>query len=236
MASFDRVVTIAKELLVLREGESAPDLWLWEHSERVMRLTRLLGSLPELADDPPDPTAAAAAALFHDAGWADLVQNKKITRWQVLNRPTNDIQREIGAGLLHSACAELLAPETLALAAEAIRQCNDRYNTLPEAQVLAEAENLDEIGVMYLLRQFRQYQAEGRPLRQMLASWRQQKEYRYWEARVNDGLRFESTRRIARQRLEAVEQFMDALRRDGAAEDVLEALQANGIDVPPFPS
>ncbi len=233
------VVAVAKDLLTLPGDGPSNDLWLWEHAERVMRLAQMLALLPEvreIGDDQPDETAVAVAALFADAGWAVQARRGEVNRWQVLSRPTNDIQRELGVGALQDHAAQLLPAKTVEIATQAIRECNDRYTRLPAARALSEAENLDEIGVMYVLRQFRQYQAGGRPLGQLVLSWRRQLEYRFWEARINDCLRWEATRHIARERLKAVEQFMSALARDRAATDVHRVLQDAGIDTSPLAS
>jgi hypothetical protein len=198
-----------------------------------MQLAQMLTRLPELVQTPPNTDAVALAGLFHDAGWAIQVRQQEIDRWQVLSRPTNDIQREFGAALLEEHVGDLFDADTVALAAETIRQCNDRYTELVESRVLADAESLDEIGVMCLLRQFRQYQAEGRPLDQLLESWNRQQEYHYWEARINDGLRLEATRELARERLNAVQPFMLALARDLLGTDVRAFLQAAGVNLAP---
>jgi HD superfamily phosphodiesterase len=219
----DRLLPLARQLLVLPMGEARRDLWLWEHSERVMKLTQLVAVLPEVQGREADLTALAAAALFHDAGWVLDLHHGRCERWQLLTRPTNDIQRELGAAMLQEEAGTLLAPSTARIAADAIRACNDRRTGLLEARILAESEALDEIGTLYVLRQFRQYQAEGRPLQQLVDSWRRQKEYRYWEVRLNDGFRYESTRRLARQRLVAVEAFLTALESDLHGEDLVAA-------------
>jgi hypothetical protein len=179
-----------------------------------------VAALPEVAGQEADLTALAAAALFHDAGWVLDLHQGRCERWQLLTRPTNDIQRELGAAMLQEEAGPLLAPGTARLAADAIRACNDRKTNLLEARILAESEALDEIGTLYVLRQFRQYQAEGRPLQQLVDSWRRQQEYRYWEVRLNDGFRYESTRALARQRLVAVEAFFTALDSDLHAHDL----------------
>lgn len=225
VALLEAVINTAKQALTIQDAQGRADLWLWEHSERVMRLAQLVAQLPDVAEEPADATVLAAAALYHDAGWAVQVRQGRFDRWQILSRPTNDIQRELGAGLLQEQCQHMLGADVIRKAGQTIRQCNDRNGSPIEAQVLAEAESLDEIGVMYLLRQFRQYQAEGRPLEQLLASWTRQKEYQYWEARIGDSLRFESTRRLARERLTAVDAFMSALLREQNGSDLREALR-----------
>jgi len=222
----ERLVPLARQLLTVAINDTSSDLWLWEHSERVMRLTQLVAAIPELHGQTPDLTALAAAALFHDAGWTVEYSQGRYKHWQLLSRPTNDLQRELGAALLQERGAHLLAGPSARLAADAIRQCNDRRTNLVEARVLAEAEALDDVSTLYILRQFRQYQAEGRPLQQLVDSWQRQKEYRYWELRLTDGFRYDSTRAIARQRLDAVEAFVTALGRDLHGEDLRQWLAA----------
>ncbi len=229
------VLTRARDTLIVREGSAPPDLWLWEHSVRVMHLAQMMTMLPELGAERPDPAAVAVAALFHDAGWAVQLRQGRVPRWQLLNRPTNDLQRELGAGELRRQLLGVLSRETVDTAAEAIRQCNDRYTTMTEAQIVAEAENLDEIGLTYVLRQFRQYQSEGRPLDQLMVNWSRQLEYHYWEARINDCLRFESVRALARRRLHGVEQFMTSLASDGEGGDLRRHLRESGVDTSAVP-
>jgi len=226
------LLALARELLVLRDGKSREDLWLWEHTVRVTRLARMLARLPEIGDERPDELVVTVAALFHEAGWAIHHRDGQIGPWQILSRPTSDLQRDLAAVALHERAGTLLAPEALRMAAETIRQCNDRRTALPEAIVLSDATNLDEVGLLSVLRQFRQHQAEGRPLEQLLRTWNRQLEYRYWEARVNECLRLETARRIARERLKGVEQFMATLARDREAADLAKHLKQAGLELP----
>lgn len=232
----ERVILLAKQLLVIPMDETSSDLWLWEHSERVMRLAHFIAGLPEVHGQAADLTALGAAALFHDAGWTLEYHQGRWKRWQLLARPTNDIQRELGAAMLQEEAGTLIPAPTAHLAGDAIRHCNDRTTPLLEARILAEAEALDEIGVMYVLRQFRQYQAEGRLLQQLVNTWQRQKEYHYWELRLNEGFHYESTRTLARRRLEAVDAFMTALARDLLGDDVRHLLQQLGVAVAPEPA
>jgi len=225
----ERIVPLAKQLLVLQLDETHSDTWLWEHSERVMNLAPMIAHLPEIGSNSVDTTALAAAALFHDAGWISDYEQGRVHRWQLLGRPTNDIQRELGAATLAEEAGHLLPGPTAVLARDAIQQCNNRETDLLEARILAEAEALDEIGAIYVLRQFRQYQAEGRPLRQIADSWQRQKEYDYWEVRLNDGFQYELTRALARRRLEAVDAFMTALGQHVRGGDLGQLLREFGV-------
>ncbi len=232
----ERLLPPAKQLLTLKIDEATSDSWLWEHSERVLRLAQMIAMLPALAAASADLAALAAAALFHDAGWVVEFQQGRWKRWQILGRPTNDIQRELGAALLQEHVGLLLPGATMRLACEAIRQCNDRSTTLLEARLLAEAEALDEVGTMYVLRQLRQYQAEGRPLQQLANGWQRQKEYKYWELRLSEGFRYEATRELARRRLEAVDAFVTAFARDLHGSDVRQLLADAGRPMAPEPA
>lgn len=229
-----RVAAVARDLLVLHEPTNGhAHIWLWEHTERVARLAQHIALLPEareVGNEPPDLLTATVAALFHDAGWAIEVQQKKVSHWQVLGRPTNDLQRELGAGALEEMVGELLPERVVDTATRAIRECNDRYSKVLEARVLAEAENLDEIGLMYMLRQFRQTQAEGKPMENLFVTWNRQLEYHYWEARINDCLRWETTRHMARERLKSLEHFMGSLASDAEVSDLRKRLESTGID------
>jgi HD superfamily phosphodiesterase len=225
----DRVLPLARQLLVLSTGDARRDPWLWEHSERVMRLTQLVAAIPEVGGGGADRLALAAAALFHDAGWVLDFHQGRVQPWQLLARPTNDIQRELGAAMLQEEAAAALPGPSVRLASEAIRQTNNRRTTMLEARILAEAEALDEVGLVYVLRQFRQYQAEGRPLQQIVDTWRRQKEYRFWEVRLAEGFRWEATRELARRRLDAVDAFMVALGDHLDGDDIKRLLLAAGV-------
>jgi HD superfamily phosphodiesterase len=212
--SIERLTELAQSVLMIPIDESRGDPWLWEHSQRVVSLTRIVAQFPEIAPTNPDLTALSAAALFHDAGWAAQFRQGRIDRWQILARPTNEIQRELGAAMLQEHAVGALSAKALRLAADAIRQCNDRRTALIEAQILAEAEALDEVGLTYVLRQFRAHQAEGRPLRYLLTSWQRQREYHFWDLRLTEGFRFDSSRRLARERLAGADQFMELLHHE----------------------
>lgn len=217
----DRVLPIARNFLIVSPEEGRRDLWVVEHAERVMRHARSIAELPELQGEEADLGALATAALFHDAGWIVEFHQGRLAPANLLTRPTSDMQRELAAAILHEELKGVVPAEILRKASDAIRQCNNRQSELLEAQILAEAEALDEVGFLYVLRQFRQYQWEGRPLQHLVDSWARRKEYNYWEMRLQEGFRWEATRTAARQRLAEMDVMMAALSRDLAGGDLL---------------
>ncbi len=229
----ERLLSLARRLLAIPTDNNTADTWLCEHSERVQRLALQIAALPALRHLNVDGSALAAAALFHDAGWVVEYHQGKWKRWQLLTRPTSDIQRELGAALLKEEGAPLLSAQSTRLACEAIRQCNSRQARSAEAQVLAEAEALDEVSTLHVLRQFRLYQGEGRPIQQLVDTWKRQREYRFWDSRLADGFRFELTRELARRRLADVDAFLGGLARDLGGTDLRGALDASGAVASP---
>lgn len=210
MDALTRMRNIAREVLTIEDG-AVRDPWLWEHAGRITQLTQRLADLPEYAPHDVSRTALQLAGLFGLAGWAVQVREGEFSRWQVLGRPTSGVQREHGAALLQEHAAPLLAPNVIYRATEAIRECSDRKTDLPEARVLSDAENLADMGLIYILRQFRQATAEGRPFDDLVAKWQRQREYHYWDARIKDGLHSEGARQIARDLLAEADHFVIAM-------------------------
>jgi 5'-deoxynucleotidase YfbR-like HD superfamily hydrolase len=229
----ESVLACVRPLFLLPVPRAAPDTSLWEHAQRVMHLAELLADLPELADERPEPAATALAGLFHDAGWAIQAAERDTPPVMIMNRPTSDIQRELAATVMQQQLDGALPREVLELAAEALRQCGNRSTRMPEAQVVADAVGLEEIGLTYLLRQHRQQHAEGRSLRSLLDHWKRQREYHFWEARIQNCLRFGAARELARQRLAAVDAFLAALQEQIDAADVARRVGAGTAESAP---
>lgn len=201
----------SEDLRIKVRGDPA-DLIVWEHSARVAHLSQIIADLPDIAPAAVDRTALTAACLYHDAGWVLQVHAGATLPRDVLLRPTGDLLREMAADWMASRLASIVPPGPLQLAARAIRQCNDRDADLIEARILAEAENLDEIGPSTIALLIRKMLAEGRTLDSLVAAWERQEEYHYWQARIKDCFKFPAVRAIAEQRWKAMGRFMADLR------------------------
>ncbi len=221
MAGRDQLLKQAESDLTLGGRGSGPaDLTVWEHAHRTLISAELIARLPEVAAKNPEMDVVRVAALYHDAGWIIQVKAGEVDRFRVRCRPTNDVQFELAAGMVEASLRKLVSPGVAQRAANAIRGLNDRACTLAETHIVSDADNLDQIGPLWLLQSVRRERTEGRTLNQVLDAWHRQQEYHYWEARIRDGIHFEPVRALAWSRLEALNPFMQALGRHLRAEDL----------------
>lgn len=218
-----RLMALARKLLMI-SVDDVQDPWLWDHAERTARLASKLLRDPEIASRSPDADAVLAGVWLAAAGWAEQFRAGQVQRSQLLARPTNDLQRELAASIVHEQAAALLTPRSLRLASESIRQSGQRQTQMAEAQVLSDARNLDELGTLYIARHLRAACAEGRSLSQLVITWQRQSEYNYWQLRLND-FHFETARVAARHRIQSSDSYIRSL-----------ALQISGDDLASSPA
>jgi hypothetical protein len=204
--------------VTIRQGD--PDVFLWEHTSRVAHVAQRIAKLDVVVEQDPDEAAVLAAALYHDAAWAIRCRTGEVDRTEVLLTPLNDSAGEQSAALLEERLADLLPPGTLERAARAIRLMHEREPAIIEAQIIAEANNLEEFGLLSLWMQIRRGMLDGKGTQAVIETWRRKKEYHFWTARLRDSFRFEPTRRLAEQRLSKLERFMQELQEQFTGADI----------------
>jgi HD superfamily phosphodiesterase len=210
----------AKVDLCIQVDRAPADPIIWEHVCRVAHLSEAIASAPELAAESIDGTALQVASIYHDAGWVVQVQCGELRPHEIFLRPTSDLLRELGADWTTERLAGVVPPGVLDFAARIIRQVNNRQTNLPEARILTEADNLDEIGPQAVCMMIRKQRAEGKTLSDLVDAWERQEEYHYWEARIKDCFQFASVRKLAEHRLELLRRFMAGLREAVRFEDL----------------
>lgn len=206
--------------LVLMGEHGEPDVYLWEHSVRVAQTALRIAQLPSVAAHGPDEAAVVAAGLYHEAGWVARYAQGEVGRLDVLNRQPTDNHREQAAEFMLEKLGDLLPPDSLDRAAIAVRTLNDRDIPVIEGQIVTEADNLDEFGVIALWPAVRRGALEGKGVRAVIDTWKRRKEYHFWTARLNDSFRFPEVREIAKARLERMERIMLELEEQQNAADV----------------
>jgi HD superfamily phosphodiesterase len=223
VTAFDAIWKRARADFIVPSGAAGrTNLVLWERAERVARLAQRIAAFPELRSERIDSNALLAAALYQDAGWIVQLRRGEIDVAAIRLRPTTDAHRELGAALLQDSLRDLLADASLVIAANALRESGRKSPRGNEARIVSDAANLDDIGPQAVCRMLMRQVAEGGGLSAVLHAWDRQCEYRFWQARIDDCLAFETSRRLARQRLAVMETFMAELRRCHEGEDAAE--------------
>ena len=218
--NLDAIWKRARADLLLTTARGDPDIFLWEHSARVAKSALAISKMPEAKSRSPDEAAVLAAGLYHDAGWVARWKNEEIDRIEVLLGPTSDVDCERGAAILTRRLAGILSADSLEFASRAVRLRNDRSVEFIEAHIIAEAESLDEFGVLPLWISVRRGAVEGKGVQAILDTWHRKKEYQFWKARLNDSFRFDAVRALAQERLAKFERLMSELQEQHGGEDI----------------
>ena len=217
---WDAVWNRARADLVITTERGDEDVFLWEHSDRVAQNARHIVGLPSVQASSPDEVATIAAALYHDAGWVVRFRQGDVRRDESSLCPQGEAQRELGAMLLERSLAKLLPAGSLARASATIRALDDREIEAIEVRVVVEANNLDQFGVLCLWSALRRGAIDGKGVQAFIDTWRRRKEYRFWEARLDDSFRLGPVRAVAERRLGQLEQVMEELELQQTSADL----------------
>jgi hypothetical protein len=216
----DAIWNRARADLVIITEQGDEDLCLWEHSVRVAKNVRRIIEFPVVEALSPDEAAAVAAALYHEAGWVVRLREGEIRREEILCRSTSDAPWDLGAALLERRAAKLLPSDSLARASQAIRSLPSRGVESVEAQVVRDADHLDEFGVLSLWPVIRRGALSGKCVQAAIEKWHAQKAYHFWEARLEESFHFAPVRAVAENRLEKLQRIMEELQQQHEGADL----------------
>ena len=205
--------------------DGSDDTFVWEHTVRMAASIPEIMRISGIAPAQVDRLGLFAGALYHCAGWTVQVRDGSVCRFECLSKPTSDVQRELGAALAEERLPSLADEHSLRVASLAVRRMNDRTTDMLEAQLLGEAEGLDEVGPLFFWQMVRHQAAKGQGIEAFLDAWKSKREYRFWNARLNR-FRFEPVRRVARRRLSELERFSEAVTRQARHLDLKSAVPA----------
>ncbi|MCK6486149.1 MAG: hypothetical protein HUU22_09820 [Phycisphaerae bacterium] len=210
--SFGPLVSHARRLLSLPDSSGALDTAFFDRALRLAGLVDELSVQPELSGVRWNSRATQAAALFCEYGRACAARESRIPFEALLLAPYDEGTREACVDALMAAPLSAAdGDDTRESAARALREWNRPATTSIEAQVLTEAIHLDDLGPLWAWWQARAAASAGASARQCLDLWRSRSAYGYWTRRIEDGLRFEWSRRLARRRIAAIQVFLEAL-------------------------
>ena len=169
--------------LLTGRSRTAPEA-IFDHSNRVLKLALRLEQDLAMAESKIDDIVLTAAALFHDAGWVSLVKSDQIALSDVYSKPTDVDLLIKSAKIATEQLKDILSTRILDKIVSAITSMKTPSMDKPESILIADAENLEEFGVVGILQQVRQSQSTCKSNCQILDSWSRQQEYHSWDARI----------------------------------------------------
>lgn len=202
-----------------RTSRISPEL-VFDHSVRVLATAKRLLHDPEIPGKTVDELVLTAAAVLHDTAWVDMVKTGQIQATEIFCRPVDAEFCRRSAQIACDLAGGILPGRTLDKIVQAISEMKAPRPSLPDALLLADADNLEDFGLLGLTRQIRMAQATGKSTGQILETWHRQQEYHYWEARIKNALHLNLSKAIAARRLENMGKAFDLLRREIEFEDV----------------
>lgn len=227
MSEMDAIRHIAEKTMKIPSTSGSVDNWLWDRAIRILKNVEHICQMPELTDRniPIDRFCLVTATYFADTGSTYSAEANGLSdrpAWSDVNQlDVMVFSTQITANSLRGV-----------LAASKIEKCNkiiiesaNRFTELTEAIILSDARNLEDMGIVGLVREFRRAVLTGKSVSEILDSWKRKIDYRYWQARLKEGFRFESIRRLAEQRFHTAEYVMNQLYIEHSARDLAKSLQ-----------
>ncbi len=216
----------AQHDLMVRSDDGSEDALVWEHATRVTRSAVAIARLIGLETGDANQECLIGAALYQDRCWILQHEDGTLSVSEMLGKPLSVVQRELAATSARQSLADCMPSKRVEAVCRVICEAGERRTTSIGAQILADATNLDQIGPLALFHQMRRQAPGYRTVAALLKTWDRQREYNFWPARVKEGFRFEPVRRIAEQRLQAMEALMDTLRNHTNSEDLARAISS----------
>ena len=231
MSELEIVRELAKEALTVPSLTGEMGAFLWERAQRLVRSVEYISQLPELAEAGlrADGFCLAAAAYFSEAGLARYLESTGRGAKLGLNDVNGEDLPGFSARVAEQKLAGAIEKIRIEKITRIITESGSHFTKMVEAMILADARNLDDMGLVGVLSEYRRYICRGKGVGEVLQNWKRKKEYRYWQARLEEGFRFEQVRKLAEQRLCATEEFMAQLKEEAQGRD-LEGLAVRSVE------
>lgn len=225
MSEIDIVKELARETLVIPAQAAYPDNFLWDRAQRLVRNVEHICQVPELgsAGATIDRFCLTAATYFSDAGIAVRLKTNQAGTLSASDN-NGDGVLDFSAQIVEEKLDEHIDGLRVRNISRIITESGNHFSKMPEAMILSDARNLDDMGTVGIFSEFRRYIVGGKSVSDLLPAWDKKIDYRYWQARLEKSFQFESVRKLAEQRLNTAEYFMNQLKAENNANDIAELL------------
>ncbi|MDO8303785.1 MAG: hypothetical protein Q7T18_11135 [Sedimentisphaerales bacterium] len=222
MSELDIIREIAQQVLVVPTLKGTKDNSLWDRTQRLVRNVEHICRLPEVVklESQIDRFCLIVAAYFSDSGFAHYADAEdSLRRFVIADVSAGDLS-DFSTQIVTDKLGDSLDGQKIDKINKIIVESTNRLSKMPEAMILSDARNLDDMGAVGIFNEFRRYVSHGKGASDALQSWKRKIDYRYWDARLKESFRFESVRKLALQRFTAAEYFMNQLAVENAARDL----------------
>jgi len=226
MSELDVIRQMAQQVLNVPTLTGMQDHWLWDRTLRILRNVEHICRMPELADKAMaiDRFCLIAAGYFADSGFAHFTDAEDVSARLVLADISPSDLCDFSTQVVSDNLSGALAGPRIDKINKIIVESSNRFTEMTEAMILSDARNLDDMGAVGLFHEFRRYVIHGKGVSDVMENWKRKIDYRYWQARLKESFRFETSRKLAEQRFSAAEYFMNQLSVENAAKDLEELL------------
>jgi HD superfamily phosphodiesterase len=220
MPEIEPIIEVARGVLVGRSPLGREDSFLFDHSMRVMHVAERLSNCAEVRSWRLDRFALSVSALFHQAATVRLEEERRSSTVYAAAQMSAEDVKEYSAELAGDRLAGRIPPRQLEYVQEIIRHAHGAMADIPEAKLLSDADSLDDMGALGVWRDLRRNIMEGWGIEDAVRTWQRREQYGYWDTRLREALRLETSRRLAAGRLGAARAFMAQLGRERDASDL----------------
>jgi hypothetical protein len=219
MSDREEIIGAARGLLVGPSPLGREDMHLLDHALRTLRIADVILEFDDVRELRIDRLCLDASIMFHEAARVRLDRERRESPVYAAATMSSDEICGYSAELASDALGGIFSAKQIDHTQNIIRQHQSRTTTLPEAMVLSDASNLDDLGAIGLWRELRRFAMEGRSVSDVLTSWQRKLDYGYYNARIDETFRFEASRQWARSRQERLKTFMTAMISENDASD-----------------
>lgn len=215
------VKELAREVLLESSLTGECDSFFWDRARRLVRNIEQICQLPEVRQTkfPIDRFSLSSAAYFCEAGLARYMRAEKRACPPTFYNGNDGELTELTIGVVEEKLGGHIEKPDLAKINEIIIESQNRFTKMPEAMILFDARNLEDMGLVGVFNGFRRHISDGKDVSGILKNWQRKIDYKYWQARIEESFRFQQVRKIAKRRLSAAENFMKQLGLENNASD-----------------
>ena len=224
MSGLDIIKDVAKQTLSIRTIAGNLDDSLWDRSQRLVRNVEYICKLPEVESigSQIDRLCLHTATYFSDTGLAQFLQSGKSVDSLAASSANAEEILDLCSKVVEEKLASHLDSSKIKKILRFLSESTNQFTKVPEAMILSDARNLDDMGAVGIFNELRRYVIHGKCVSDALKIWKRKTDYRYWQARLKKSFRFESVRTLAEQRLSSAEFFMNQLKVENSAHDLGE--------------